>query len=92
MKFLLIVHATLNKPYAHWVQHFDADDGARQAGGVETVFRHPVIGAQAVVFGMRVDDPRQVHDMMYHPQVRPGIEESGLVVGSERIIVCQGDA
>lgn len=92
MQFLLIVHARLSKPYAHWVKDFDADDAARRAGGVEAIFRHPVIGDQSVVFGMRVSDPRPVHDMMYHPDFRPMIEASGLVVGSEQITVCQADA
>lgn len=92
MQFFLIVKASLNRPYAYWVERFDADDVPRRASGVDVVFRHPVIGEQAVVFGVRVDDPRQVHDMMYDLDFRKVVEESGLVVGSEQILVCQGDA
>lgn len=89
MQFLMIVKARLNVPFADWVAHFDAEDAQRRAGGVECIFRHPIIGEQSVVFGMRTENPRSVHDMMYHPMVRPGIEGSGLVIGSEEITVCE---
>lgn len=88
----MIVKARLAGQYEAWVKGFDADEAPRRASGVEVVFRHPVIGEQAVVFGMRTSDPRQIHDMMYSPDLRPLVELSGLVVGSEQIIVCQADA
>lgn len=91
MEFVLIVKVALNRPFAHWAAAFDADEAARDRAGVHTLFRHPVIGEQAVVFGVRTASPRLVHDMMYHPDVRSGIELSGLVVGSEEIVVCDGD-
>lgn len=92
MTFLLIVKVQLCRPYAHWVACFDADRDARRACGVEDVFRHPVIGEQAAVFAMRTAEPRLVHDMMYDPRVRPAIEASGLVIGSEQILVCDASA
>lgn len=91
MKFLLVVKVKLCQPYAHWVARFDADREARRAGGVEDVFRHPVIGEQAAVFAMRTAEPRLVHDMMHDARLRPAIEASGLVIGSEEILVCDAD-
>ncbi|EJL27321.1 Protein of unknown function (DUF3764) [Caulobacter sp. AP07] len=89
MTFFLIVKVSLIQPFDHWVKLFDADREPREASGTHVVFRHPVIGEQAAVFGVRTQSPRLVHDMMYHPEVRAMIEASGLVVGSEQIIVCE---
>lgn len=89
MKFLVVVKARLSKPFSHWVAAFDADREARFSSGVEDLFRYPVIGEQCVVFAMRTESPRLVHDMMYDERVRPGIESSGLVIGSEQITVCE---
>jgi hypothetical protein len=90
--YVVIVRAKLDKPFAEWAAAFDVERDAREINGVEQLFRHPVIGEQAVVFGMRTAHPRMVHDMMYHPLVRPGIELSGLVIGSEQILVLDGEA
>lgn len=87
--WLVWVHARLNQPYAHWQACFEADREARRGGGVMDVFHGPVVGEQAVVFALRTTTPRLVHDMMYHPAMRPAIEASGLVVGSERITLCE---
>lgn len=92
MSYLFIVKMDLDRPYAHWVEQFDADAPNREAGGVHCLFRHPVMGEQAVVFGMKTEDRRSVHDMMYHPDLRPHVEESGLVIGSEQILVCDASA
>ena len=92
MTVMLIVKLTLNKPFVHWVERFDAHNDARRAAGIETVFRHPMIGEQAVVYAVRTRTPRAVHDMIYDTEHRQSIEESGFVIGSEIIWVCDGDA
>lgn len=89
MKFVLVVHVRISKPFAFWKRRFDGHRQARKAGGIEDVFCYPVIGEQAVVYGVRTSNPRLVHDMVYDEQVRPLIEESGFVIGSEVIHVCE---
>jgi hypothetical protein len=89
MKFVLVVRVQLCRPFAHWKQHFDAHRDARRAGGIEDVFCYPVIGEQAVIYGVRTSTPRSVHDMIYDEAIRPLIEASGFVVGSEQITVCE---
>ncbi|EJL30813.1 Protein of unknown function (DUF3764) [Caulobacter sp. AP07] len=91
MKFLLVVKLSLSKPFAHWAERFDQHSQARAAAGIEDVFRHPVIGEQAAVYAVRTTTPRAVHDMIYDPAVRGHIEESGFVIGSEQILVCDGE-
>jgi hypothetical protein len=89
MQFLLVVRVNICKPYAFWRQHFDADRDGRRRAGIEDVFCYPVIGEQAVVYGVRTSNPRSVHDMVYDDRIRPMIEASGFVVGSEQITVCE---
>lgn len=89
MKFLVIVKVPLLKPFAFWKERFDSHRVARQAGGIEDVFAHPVIGEQAAVYAVKTSTPRAVHDMIYDEAVRPMIEESGFAVGREMITVCE---
>lgn len=92
MKFLLVVKFSLSRPYDHWVKRFDEHKDVRAASGIEDVFRSPVIGEQAVVYAVRTATPRAVHDMIYDDATRPHVEESGFVIGSERIWVCDAEA
>jgi len=87
--FLVVVKVRLNRPYAHWQSCFDADRENRAAAGITDVFRHPVIGEQAALYAVRTANPRMVHDFVYDPAARPGIEASGFVVGAEEITLCE---
>lgn len=89
MKFVLVVHVNICKPFEHWKAMFDADRDNRRQAGIEDVFCYPVVGEQAVVYGVKTASPRAVHDMVYDERIRPMIEASGFVVGSERITVCE---
>lgn len=89
MVFAVVVKAQLNRSFAHWAERFDAHREMRAANGIVDIFRHPVIGEQAVLYAVRAENPRAVHEMIYDPDNRPGIEESGFVIGSERITVCE---
>lgn len=89
MDFLVVVRVELCKPFDFWKGHFDAHREERRKAGIEDVFCHPVIGAQAALYGVRTTTPRLVHDMVYHDEIRPLIEASGFVVGSEQITVCE---
>lgn len=91
MRCIVVVKASLSVTFEEWARHFDAGRDARAAHGVELVFRHPVIGEQAVVFAQRTDHPRLIHDMMYHPAIRPEIEASGLVLGTEEVLILDAD-
>lgn len=88
-RFLVVVRLRLDRPYAHWQSCFDADQDARAAAGISDVFRAAVVGDQAAVYAVRTDNPRLVHDYIYDPNVRPAIEGSGFVIGSEAIAVCE---
>jgi len=88
MEFVVVVKFSLSKPYDHWVKAFDDHQVARQGSGIKDIFRHPVIGEQSVVYAVRTSNPRAVHDMIYGEE-RAHIEESGFVVGSEIINVCE---
>lgn len=85
---LVLVKVKLSMPFDHWVTAFDAHREARAASGVEDVFRHPVIGEQAVVYAVKTSEPRAVHDLIYDPAHRAAIQESGFVIGSEQIMLC----
>lgn len=87
--FLVVVKVRLSLPYAHWESCFDADRAARAAAGIEDVFRCPVMGEQAVLYGVRTPNPRMVHDFIYDPRKRPEIEASGFMIGSEQITICE---
>lgn len=88
-QFLVVVKVRLSLPYAHWEACFDADRQARSAGGIEDVFRYPVMGEQAALYAVKTAHPRMVHDFVYHPEKRPEIERSGFVVGTEEIFICE---
>ena len=88
-RFLVLVKLRLSQPYLHWQTCFDADREAREAAGIESVFRAAVIGEQAAIYAVRTSTPRIVNDFIYDPAKRVEIEESGFVVGSEEITVCE---
>lgn len=89
MAFIVIVKVRLDRPYGYWKERFLAHRHARQDLGIEDLFCHAVVGEQAAVYGVRTDHPRRVHDVVYDAAIRPGIEASGFVVGSERVVVCE---
>ena len=89
MKFRVVVKVRLNKPFAFWKARFDSHRAARKAGGIEDVFASPVLGEQAAVYVVETTTPRAVHDMVYDDRVRPEIEASGFIIGSESITVCE---
>lgn len=91
-RFLVVVKLRLDRPYAHWQSRFDADRGPRESAGIFDVFRAAVVGEQAAIYAVRTDNPRLVHDYIYDPAMRPAIEESGFVIGSERISICEEHA
>lgn len=88
-RFLVVVKVQINKPYAFWKERFDQHAEARLADGIEDVFCAPVIGEQAILYGVRTDRPRDVLDMMYQPEALAHITESGHVVGSEEYTLCE---
>lgn len=88
-EFLVVVRVALSLPYAHWEACFDGDKEARAAGGITDVFRAPVLGQQAALYGVRTTQPRMVHDFVYEPLKRAEIESSGFIVGAETITVCE---
>jgi len=87
--YLVVVKVRLCLPYAHWESCFDADKPARAAAGIEDVFRYPVQGEQAALYGVKTAHPRMVHDFVYDPEKRPFVEASGFVVGREDITICE---
>jgi hypothetical protein len=87
--FLVVVKLRLDRPYTHWQGCFDADRGPREAAGIRDVFRAAVIGEQAAIYAVRTSHPRLVHDYIYDPAIRPAIEGSGFIIGSESIAVCE---
>lgn len=89
MKFLVIVKVHLSVPFDFWKSRFDAHREARRAAGIHDVLCHPVIGEQAAVYAVQTETPRAVHEMIYDPASRPGIEASGFIIGREEITVCE---
>ena len=79
----------ITKPFAQWHQAFIERGPARRAHGIEDVLCAPVIGCQEVIYVVRTDNPRWVHDMSWSEQARPLIEASGHVLGSEIYTVCE---
>ncbi|NBA96549.1 hypothetical protein [Pseudomonas sp. R5(2019)] len=79
----------ITQPFAHWHQAFVAHGPARRAHGIEDVLCAPVIGSQEVIYVVRTDNPRLVHDMSWSELARPHIEASGHVLGSEVYTVCE---
>ncbi|WP_437880409.1 hypothetical protein [Pseudomonas sp. LRF_L74] len=78
----------ITQPFAHWHKAFLAHAPARLAGGIEDVLCAPVIGSQEVIYVVRTDNPRLVHDMSWSEEARGIIEASGHVLGSEVYTVC----
>ena len=78
----------INKPFEHWHQVFLQHREARQAQGIEDVLVAPVIGSQEVIYVVRTEHPRRVHDMSWGEGAREIIEASGHVLSSERYTVC----
>lgn len=76
------------KPFAEWHRVFLEHAQARRACGIEDVMCAPVVGSQEVIYVVRTDDPRQVHDMSWSAEARAIIESSGHVIGSEVYTVC----
>ena len=87
--FMVVVKVRLSKPFAYWKERFDAHREGRREAGIEDVFCHAVIGEHAAIYAVRTGHPRRVHDMVYDPAIRPMIEESGFVVGTEEIVVAE---
>lgn len=79
----------ITKPFAHWHQAFVEHGPFRRAQGIEDVLCAPVIGSQEVIYVVRTDNPRLVHDMSWSELARPLIEASGHVLGSEIYTVCE---
>ncbi|WP_082656872.1 DUF3764 family protein [Pseudomonas citronellolis] len=78
----------ISKPFNEWYAGFSAHQGARAAAGIEDVLCAPVIGSQEVIYVVRTEHPRRVHDLMWSEAARPLIEASGHVLGSESFVVC----
>lgn len=78
----------ITKPFEEWHEVFKSHAAARREIGVEDVMVAPVIGRQEVMYVVRTDHPRLVHDMSWGTQARAIIESSGHVLGAEEYIVC----
>jgi hypothetical protein len=78
----------ITKPFAVWQKVFLEHRGARLAHGIEDVMHAPVVGRQEVIYVVRTENPRQVHDMSWADEAREIIESSGHVLGSEVYTVC----
>ena len=78
----------INKPFAHWHAAFVSHRAARLEQGIEDVLVAPVIGSQEVIYVVRTDHPRRVHDMSWAPEARELIEASGHLLSSEQYTVC----
>jgi len=78
----------ITKTFEQWQRVFLQHRSARQALGIEDVMHAPVIGSQEVVYVVRTDNPRLVHDMSWADEARAVVESSGHVLGSEVYTVC----
>lgn len=78
----------ITKPFDEWYAGFGAHQGARLQAGIEDVLCAPVIGSQEVIYVVRTEHPRKVHDLMWSDAAREAIEASGHVMGSETFVVC----
>lgn len=78
----------INKPFAQWHKVFIEHRPARLAEGIEDVMCAPVVGSQEVIYVVRTDNPRLVHDMSWSEEAKAIIESSGHVLGSETYTVC----
>jgi hypothetical protein len=89
MEFMVVVRVRLHRPFAQWKAEFDAHRETRANTGVHDAFCYPIVGEQAALYGVRTAFPRLVHDMVYDAEIRPVVEASGFVVGSEQITLCE---
>jgi hypothetical protein len=89
MKFLVVVKVPLVKPFAFWRARFDEHRPVRAAAGIHDVFAYPIVGEQAVLYAVKTETPRAIHEMIYDEEARPHIEASGFVIGKESITVCE---
>ena len=78
----------ITKQFDEWHAIFKSHADARREQGIEDVMVAPVIGRQEVVYVVRTNHPRRVHDMSWSAAARAVIESSGHVLGSEEYIVC----
>jgi len=78
----------ITKPFEEWHAVFKSHAAARRKIGVEDVMVAPVIGRQEVIYVVRTEHPRLVHDMSWGAEARAIIESSGHVLGSEEYTVC----
>jgi len=79
----------ITKTFDEWQRVFLQHRNARQAMGIEDVMHAPVIGSQEVIYVVRTDRPRLVHDMSWAADARAVVESSGHVLGSEVYTVCE---
>ena len=85
----MVVKVAINKPFAHWKSAFDAHADTRKSLGIHDVFCAPVIGEQAILYGVTTDRPREILDMMYETEARRFIEASGHEFGTEVFTLCE---
>jgi len=78
----------IEKTFEQWQRVFLQHRSARQALGIEDVLYAPVIGSQEVIYVVRTNRPRLVHDMSWADEARAVIESSGHVLGSEIYTIC----
>jgi hypothetical protein len=86
---IVVVRVQLCRPFGQWKAEFDAHREARAKTGVHDVFCYPIVGEQAALYGVRTSSPRLVHDTVYDAEIRPIVEASGFIVGSEKITLCE---
>lgn len=78
----------IRKPFDEWHKSFKAHSAAREALGIYDVMCAPVIGVQEVIYVVRTDHPRMVHDMSWVAEAKEFIEAAGHVLGTEIYTVC----
>lgn len=89
MKFLVTVKVSINKPFAFWKSRFDEHAATRRAAGIIDVFCAPVVGEQSILYCVKTDTPRLIHDMIYETAIREHVEASGHIIGSEQMTLCE---
>ena len=78
----------INRPFEQWQKIFLEHRAAREAQGIYDVMHAPVIGSQEVIYVVRTEYPRRVHNMSWASEAKGIIESSGHVLGSEVYTVC----
>jgi hypothetical protein len=89
MEFIVVVRVRLCRSFMQWKAEFDAHREARAKTGVHDEFCYPIVGEQAALYAVRTSSPRLVHDMVYDAEIRPIVEASGFVIGSEQVTLCE---